>query len=415
MGLSLIKKSILLTIKERERLQPLSILLLKSSLWLLPSIAISSDRALIIINFGWGVSMRNPFFKDFFMETYQCKHKFVCGIDLHSKMMYICIIDRSLNVLVHKSVANNDTKKFKEILKPYLGEIVIIAEACFPYYWVSDFAEENKIPFQLGHPFYMKLIHSGKTKDDIIDSEKIACLGMNNYLPMAHTCSKEIRHLRDLMRRRLFFVQECSGFQTHVKIQAYQSNFQILGKAFDSKHHINEIPLSFDDEDQRYSVAMNIRTISHFSKEIKAVIKYIRNRIKIINNDDFTLLYSIRGIGKIIALTILLEIDTIDRFKDVGHFASYSRLVKCSHQSAGKKLGFGNSKIGNGHLRYAFGEAAVHMAKNNPRVKVWLEKFTQKKGKGKAMGALAHKIARAVFHILKTKEKFDIDKFLSNP
>lgn len=349
------------------------------------------------------------------MDRYICNHEYACGIDLHSKMMYVCIIDRELNVLYHKPIANNDTEKFKKILTPYLGKIVLLAEACFPYYWLADFAEELNIPLQLGHPLYMRFIHGGKAKDDLIDSEKISCLGMNNYLPIAHTCSKEIRHLRDLMRRRLFFVQACSGLQTHVKIQAYQSNFQMPKSAFDSIPKLNEIPLSFENEDQRYSVAMNIRTIAHFSKEIKDVIKFIRKRIKIINNQDFILLSSIRGIGKIIALTILLEIDTIERFKSVKNFVSYSRLVKFSHESAGKKLGFGNSKIGNPHLRYAFGEAAVHMAKNNPRVKEWLENFAKKNGKGIAMGALAHKIARAIFHVLKTKEKFDLDKFLSNP
>ena len=232
---------------------------------------------------------------------------------------------------------------------------------------------------------------------------------------MAHTCSKLIRHLRDLMRRRLYFVQESSALKTHVKIQAYQSNFQILGDAFNTKLKMKEIPLAFENDDQRYSVEMNLRAIAHFSKEIRDVIKYVRKRTKAINNQDFTLLKSVKGIGNIIALTILLEIDTIDRFKDVNHFASYSRLVKCSHKSAGKKLGFGNSKIGNPHLRYAFGEAAVHMAKNNERVKEWLEKRAKKIGKGKALGALAHKIARAVFQILKTKEKFNLDKFLSNP
>ena len=158
------------------------------------------------------------------MEMYQCKHEFVCGIDLHSKMMYVCIVDRELKVLFHKAIANNDTKKFKEVLKPYKRSIIIAAEACFPYYWLADFAENQNLDFQLGHPLYMKHIHGGKSKNDRIDSNKIACLTMKNFLPIAHTCSKEIRHLRDLMRRRLFFVQGASGLKTHVKIQGYQSN-----------------------------------------------------------------------------------------------------------------------------------------------------------------------------------------------
>lgn len=349
------------------------------------------------------------------MEMYQCKHEFVCGIDLHSKMMYVCIVDRELKVFFHKAIANNDTKKFKEVLKPYKRSIVIAAEACFPYYWLADFAENQNLDFQLGHPLYMKHIHGGKSKDDRIDSKKIACLTMKNFLPIAHTCSKEIRHPRDLMRRRLFFVQGASGLKTHVKIQGYQSNFQVSSQELNSSKRRNDIPLDFDNEDQRYSVAMNIRTIAHFSKETKEVVRYIRKRMNVINKKGVDLLKSVSGIGNIIAIIILLEIDTIDRFENVKHFVSYSRLVKCSHQSAGKNLGFGSSKIGNANLRYAFGEAAIHMAKNNPRAKEWVANLAKRVGKGKAMGALAHKIARAVFHILKTGEKFDINKFFSNP
>ncbi len=362
-----------------------------------------------------GSSMRNPNSKGFFMEMYQCKHDYVCGIDLHSKMTYLCIINKQKQVLVHKPIPNQDTKSFESILKPYRGKIVIVSEACFPYYWVADFAEDRNIDFQLGHPLYMKHIHGGKSKNDRIDSKKIALLTMNNYLPMAHTCSREIRHLRDLMRSRLRFIQERSSYQTRVKIQGYQANIQFMKNALTSESNLEEIPDAFENEDQCFNVEMNIRTIAHFTKETKIVIKYIKKRMQSINNIDFTLLKNIRGIGNIIALTILLELDSIDRFANGKKLASYSRVVKCSHESAGKKLGFGNSKIGNPHLRYAFGEAAIHMAKNIPKVKEWLENLAKRVGKGKALGALAHKISRAVFHILKTKEKFELDKFLSNP
>ena len=118
--------------------------------------------------------------------------------------------------------------------------------------------------------------------------------------------------------------------------------------------------------------------------------------------------------GKIIALTILFEVDSIERFPSVQDFASYSRVVKCTHESAGKKYGTGGAKIGNPYLKYAFSEAACLMAKYNPGIKTYLQKMERKHGKGKGKVILAHKIARAVYFMLKRNTVFDINKFLNN-
>ncbi len=117
--------------------------------------------------------------------------------------------------------------------------------------------------------------------------------------------------------------------------------------------------------------------------------------------------------GDIIGLTILLEIDTINRFPAVQNFASYSRVVKCAHSSAGKKKGYGGNKIGNPYLKRVFSEAAVLMATHNPPIKKYLDKLERKHKKGKALTILAHKIARAVYYMLKNETVFDIDRFLN--
>ncbi len=119
------------------------------------------------------------------------------------------------------------------------------------------------------------------------------------------------------------------------------------------------------------------------------------------------------GIGKILSLVILYEIHDINRFPRPQELASYARLVKCARESAGKTHGTGGRKIGNAHLKWAFSEAAVGFLRKNPEGKKYYARLERKHGKGKALTVLAHKLARAVYHIWKKDQVFDQEKFLA--
>ena len=90
--------------------------------------------------------------------------------------------------------------------------------------------------------------------------------------------------------------------------------------------------------------------IEHHDQLIQQLELHLVRQAKHHDPDAFHRLRSVPGIGKILAMTILYEIQDIARFPRVQDFLSYSRLVKCEHSSAGKKLGSGGSKIGNAHL-----------------------------------------------------------------
>jgi transposase len=113
----------------------------------------------------------------------------------------------------------------------------------------------------------------------------------------------------------------------------------------------------------------------------------------------------------VLALILLYEIHDISRFDSEGQFLSYARLVRCTHESAGKILGQGGAKIGNAHLRWAFGEAAVLFLRGSERARRWKEKQTRKRGEGKALGILAARLGRAVYHLWRKAEAFDEDRF----
>ena len=98
----------------------------------------------------------------------------------------------------------------------------------------------------------------------------------------------------------------------------------------------------------------------------------------------------------------------------MGQFLSYARLVRCAHESAGKKKGSGGKgakKIGNAHLRWAFAEAACLFLRQSERAKKWQQRQEKKRGKAKTLAILAAKLARAVYHLLTKKLAFDEARF----
>ena len=97
-----------------------------------------------------------------------------------------------------------------------------------------------------------------------------------------------------------------------------------------------------------------------------------------------------------------------------GNLLSYSRLVRCEHESAGKKKGSGGRKIGNAHLKWAFGEAACLMLRSCPRAKVWMQRQEKKRGKRKALSILEAKLGRAVWHLWRKQQPFDAKRFLAS-
>jgi len=109
------------------------------------------------------------------MNFYTKQHRHYCGVDLHARQMYVCILDRLGKVIIHKNIKAMP-EKFDPLIEPYKEDLVVAAECMFTWYWLADFCEQENIPFVLGHALYMKAIHGGKAKNDKIDSYKIATI-----------------------------------------------------------------------------------------------------------------------------------------------------------------------------------------------------------------------------------------------
>ena len=344
------------------------------------------------------------------MRFYTNSHKYTCGIDLHTKKMYVCILDSDANILIHKNIPTN-SKAFLKLIEPYRDDLVVGVECMFSWYWLADLCDQEKIEFILGHALYMRCIHGGKAKNDKLDSEKIARIIHGRNFPLAYAYPAALRPVRDLMRRRSHLVRIKSEIQGHISITNYQYNLEPFEKNIVHKGNREGIADHFNNASVRLNVETDIAVMDHLHDRIRYLEHHI---IKHTKGYDPRMLYRLKtvpGIGDVLALTIMYEVLSIDRFPTVQKFCSYCRLVKCHQESAGKKMGTGGSKIGNAHLKWAFSEAAVLFIRGNNQAQKYLDKLTKKFGKGKALSILAHKLGRAIYYMMKRNDVFDMNYF----
>jgi transposase len=347
------------------------------------------------------------------MRFFNQRHKYYCGVDLHASSMYIHILDQDGQIVFHKNLPTSP-EAFLRAIQPFLPDVVVGVECVFLWYWVADLCHEKGIPFILGHALYMKAIHGGKAGSDEIDSEKLATLLRGGNFPVAYTYPQEMRATRDLLRRRMHLMRKRSELLAHVQNTNSQYNLDPLPGEASTKGDREKILKHFPDPDVRESIALDLDLIEVYDQRLSRVETYITRRAKVHDPDTYNRLRSVYGVGRILALVLLYEIQDIHRFPAVQNFVSYARLVKCVRTSAGKVKGVGGNKIGNVYLKWAFSEAAVLFLRGNEKAQKWIARMEKKHGKGKALSILARKLGQIVYIMLRRKEAFDATRFLNN-
>lgn len=332
-----------------------------------------------------------------------------CGIDLHSTNHVIVVIDDQDKKLIDKRI-DNDLITTLEILAPFKNQLKAIAvESTFNWYWLVDGLMENGYEVMLVNTTAVKQYDGLKYSGDHQDAFHLAHLMRLGILPTGHIYPKKMRAIRDLLRRRRQLVRHSSSHLISIQNQIWRS----LGIRI-SCNDIRKpgFTLPFSNKSYLYYSAQSNLTIQRaLAKEIHQLEKHVLKAVSLQNS--FQLLTSMTGIGPILGLTIMLETGNIARFESAGNYASYCRCVQSIRMSNGKKKGVGNRKAGNKYLSWAFSEVAHYLIRFEPKVKRFYERKKQKKNGIVAMRAVAHKVARAVFHMLNNKQEFDIDRAFS--
>lgn len=344
------------------------------------------------------------------MRFYTTQHPFYCGIDLHARTMYVCILNQAGATVLHRNMPAPPEALLKAIA-PSRDQIVVAAECMFTWYWLADLCAEQELPFVLGHALYMKAIHGGKAKNDKIDAQKIAVLLRGGMLPQAYVYPAEMRATRDLLRRRMHLARKRAELLAHVQNTNSQYNLPAIGKKIAYKGNRAGVAEHFADPAVQKSIEVDLALINYYDALLGDVERTIVTPAKHHDANTLYLLQTVPGIGKMLSLVLLYDIHDIHRFPRGQDFVSSCRLVKCAKESAGKRLGTSGSKIGKAHLTWALSEAAVLFLRDHPAAQKYLARLEKKHDKGKALTVLAHKLARAVYHMLRRQVAFDREKF----
>lgn len=331
------------------------------------------------------------------------------GIDLHSNNLYVGIIDRQDKKIYHKRLPNLPDVVLAE-LEPYKKDTTgVVVESTFNWYWLVDTLMENGFKVHLANPAAIQQYKGKKHSGDKDDAFWLAHLLRLGILPEGYIYPKEERPVRDLLRKR--------GHLVRLRTSLINSLQGIISRNSGCRLSTNKIkqfkddyisPLLGGDEDLRLSGSVSKETIDHLSRQIRRVEKVVEDRVKL--RKQFLGLKTIPGIGKIIGLTIMLETGVIERFPKVGDFSSYCRKVPTSWTSNNKKKGQGNQKNGNRYLAWAFSEAAEMIRRYDQKARAFYNRKASKTNKMVAHKALAHKLCRAAYFIIKDGVEYDQQK-----
>lgn len=197
------------------------------------------------------------------MRFYTKQHKAYCGIDLHARSMYVCILSQDGEILLHRNMKTSP-ELFLKAIAPYREDVVIAVECIFTWYWLADLCAREDLPFVLGHALSMKAIHGGKAKNDKIDAQKIAVLLRGGMLPQAYVYPADMRATRDLLRRRMPLVRKRAELLTHVPQTNCQYNLPEIGKQLAYKANRDGVAERFPDPAVQKSIEVDLTLIGHY-------------------------------------------------------------------------------------------------------------------------------------------------------
>lgn len=330
------------------------------------------------------------------------------GIDLHSNNSVVSVIDEEDRIVAEKRLPNELTR-IVGLLMPWREELSgVVVESTYNWYWLVDGLHAAGFEVHLAHTAaitqYRGLKHSG----DETDARHLAHLLRLGILPTGTVLPPEQRALRDLARKRLQLVHSRTAHILAVEnITARHHGARISSNQVKRLTAAGVDQLSLPD-DVALAIKANVAVIATLSAQIERLEQRLQEEMG--ERPEYALLTSVPGIGQVLATTIVLETGPIERFAAAGNFASYARCVDSTRLSNGKRKGEGNSKNGNKYLAWAFVEAAHFAVRYCAPAKRFYERKKAKTNNVVAIKALAHKLARASFHMLKEHHPFDVTR-----
>jgi len=334
------------------------------------------------------------------------------GFDLHANNNYLAIIDNK-DTRVYKKKLPNQKEIILSELKPFKNDIKgVVVESTFNWYWLVDYLIAHDFKVHLANPAAIQKYIGLKHSDDNHDAFWLAHLLRLGILPEGYIYPKSERPIRDLLRKRGHLVQLRTSLINSLQgIISRNYGISLNASKIKAVRKNNVVPILQDEDDLALSGAVSKDCIDFLTVKVKEIEKVVKEKAEL--RSSFIKLQTIPGVGYILALTIMLETGAISRFKKVGQYSSYCRKVPSKWTSNNKSKGKGNGKNGNKYLAWAFSEAAEMARRYSESAKSFFNRKSAKTNRMVAHAALAHKLTRAAFYIMRDDVDFNNEKLFS--
>jgi len=327
------------------------------------------------------------------------------GMDLHSNNSYRVLIDES-GAVVQRSRVGNEMGRVLQTLEAYREQIdSLVVESTYNWYWLVDGLKAAGYQVRLAHPSALQPYEGLKYSDDRSDAHWLAEMLRLGIVPSGYIYPEAQRPLRDLLRQRSFLVRQCTSQLLHMGNILSRNRGRKTSRQQLRQMTVAEVRELFPDRERTLAVESSLRVIEVLEQQIRAIEKQVLERIK--PEAGFRNLQTVYGVGPILAMTIWLETGEIGRFKQVGDYASYCRCVTSTRISNAKKKGQNNRHNGNAYLAWAYVEAATYAARFYGQAARFVERKTAQVNRTLAIKALAHKLARACYYVLRDQVRFE--------
>jgi transposase len=331
--------------------------------------------------------------------------KIMVGIDLHSNNALCGLMDENGRRLLHQQLPC-DLAAILQLLKPYKKRIETIAvESTYNWYWLVDGLQDHGYHVVLANPARMQPYSGKKHTDDISDAYFLAELLRLKLLPTGHLYDRQLRPVRDLLRRRMLLVRQRTTLILSFKSLNERTLGQRVPLARVKAMEPEEAQARFTAPADQLLAGEQITLMDHHTDAITRIEQHILQVAE--KSPAYQRLQELPGIGKILGLTIALETGDAERFADAGHFASYCRCVKSVRQSNHKKKGENNRKCGNRYLAWAFVEAAHFACRHDEPCRRYYDRKKQQTNPVIATKSLACKLAKAAWHVMVADVPYD--------
>jgi len=318
----------------------------------------------------------------------------------------VVVSDEEDRIVFNKRLPN-DLAQNRAVLEPHRPDLAgVVVESTYNWYWLVDGLMDTGYQMHLAHPSAIKKYEGLKHSGDFADAAYLAHLLRLGLLAEGYIYPREERGARDLARKRMQLVRYRTAQILAIEgILMRQTGTRMKGEAV-KRLTAEQVDGFAFAPDVSLAVEANRAVSQTLSQQIAALEKRLKQRV--ILRPEYHLLKTVPGIGDVLATTIMLEAGTINRFTQVGNFSSYCRCVDSLRESNGKRKGEGNTRNGNKYLAWAFVEAANFALRCCPQAKSFYDRKKSRSNRILALKALAHKLARACYHMLRDQKPFDV-------